>query len=221
MATIVTDSWELDIPDEVTDLDAFRRWAHSDHFPEAGHIGWLAGTVWADMGQEQLFTHNLVKTQIAAVLTRLVDDGNLGVLFGDGVLLSNFVADISGNPDATFLAAATLASDRVRLIEGAEAGYVEIQGSPDMVLEVVSRSSTRKDQVLLRRAYWDAGVREYWLADARSEVPTLDILRHGSRGYTAVRPQDGWVRSAVFGRSFRLTQAAGVGGYPKYKLDVR
>lgn len=221
MATIVTDSWELDIPDGVTDLEAFRRWAHSDDFPEAGRIWWLAGKVWADMGQEQLFTHNRVKTQIAAVLTRLVDDGNLGVLFGDGVLLSNFDADISGNPDATFLSSATLASDRVRLIEGAEAGYVEIQGSPDMVLEVVSRSSTRKDQVLLRRAYWDAGVREYWLVDARPEVPTLDVLRHTARGYTAVRPQDGWVRSAVFGRSFRLTQAAGVGGYPKYKLDVR
>jgi Uma2 family endonuclease len=221
MATIVTDSWELDIPADVCDLDSFRRWAHSDDFPERGRIWWLVGKVWADMGQEQLFTHNLVKTQIAAVLTRLVDEGGLGVLFGDGVLLSNFDADISGNPDATFLSTATLASDRVRLIEGAEAGYVEIQGSPDMVLEVVSRSSTRKDQVHLRRAYWEAGVREYWLADARTESPTLDILRHGARGYTAVRAQDGWVRSVVFGKAFRLTQSAGVGGYPKYRLEVR
>lgn len=221
MATIVTDAWELDIPDDVTDLEAFRRWAHSAAFPDRGRIWWLAGRVWADMGQEQLFTHNLVKTQIAAVLTRLVDDDNLGVLFGDGVLLSNFEADISGNPDATFLSAATLASDRVRLIEGAEAGYVEIQGSPDMVLEVVSRSSTRKDQVHLRRAYWVAGVREYWLADARTDPPRLDVLRHGPRGFTATRPQGGWVRSAVFGRSFRLTRGADVGGYPRYRLDVR
>ena len=221
MATIVTDAWEIDIPADVLDLDAFRRWAHSDQFPEHGRIWWLAGKVWADMGQEQLFTHNLVKTQIAAVLTRLVDENNLGVLFGDGVLLSNFTADISGNPDAMFLSAATLASDRVRLIEGAEAGYVEIQGSPDMVLEVVSRSSTCKDQVLLRRAYWEAGVREYWLADARSDRPALDILRHGARGYTAVRPQDGWIRSPVFAKVFRLTQSAGVGGYPKYRLEVR
>jgi Uma2 family endonuclease len=221
MATIVTDAWEIDIPPDVLDLDSFRRWAHSDRFPEHGRIWWLAGKVWADMGQEQLFTHNLVKTQIAAVLTRLVDEGNLGVLFGDGILLSNFQADISGTPDALFLSAATQASDRVRLIEGAETGYVEIQGSPDMVLEVVSRSSTRKDQVILRKAYWEAGVREYWLADARGTVPRLEILRQGARGYTAVRPQDGWIRSAVFSKSFRLTQSAGVGGHPKYRLELR
>jgi Uma2 family endonuclease len=220
MATIVTDAWEIDIPPDVIDLDSFRRWAHSDQFPEHGRIWWLAGKVWADMGQEQLFTHNLVKTQIAAVLTRLVDESNLGILFGDGILLSNFEADISGTPVALFLSTATLATDRVRLIEGAESGYVEIQGSPDMVLEVVSRSSTRKDQVILRKAYWEAGVREYWLAHARGTVPKLEILRHGSRGYTAVRPQDGWIRSTVFDNSFRLTQSSGVGGHPKYRLEV-
>jgi Uma2 family endonuclease len=221
MATIVTDAWELDIPTDVQDLEAFRRWTHSDGFPEHGRIWWLDGTVWADIGQEQLFTHNLVKTQIAAVLTAIVDGENLGVLFGDGVLLSNFTADISGNPDATFLSATTLASNRVRLIDGAETGYVEIQGSPDLVLEVVSRSSTRKDQVLLRRAYWEAGVREYWLADARGARPTLEILRYGSRGYITTKPVDGWIRSPVFGRSFRLTQTPGVGGYPRYRLEVR
>ncbi|HEX3147309.1 MAG TPA: Uma2 family endonuclease [Gemmataceae bacterium] len=221
MATIVTDVWELDIPAEVQDLEAFRHWAHSDGFPEHGRIWWLDGKVWADMGQEQLFTHNLLKTQIAAVLTAIVDGENLGLLFGNGVLLSNFTADISGNPDATFLSAATLASDRVRLIEGAETGFVEIQGSPDMVLEVVSRSSKQKDQVLLRRAYWEAGIREYWLADARGTRPTLEILRCGSRGYIVTKPVDGWIRSPAFGRSFQLTQSRGVGGYPRYRLNVR
>lgn len=221
MATVVTDAWELDIPDEVTDLETFRHWTHSDEFPQQGRIWWLKGKVWADMAKEQLFTHNLVKTQIASVLTHLVEEEELGVLFGDGVLLSNFDADISGNPDATFLSAATLSSDRVRLIEGAEVGYVEIQGSPDMVLEVVSRSSTRKDQVTLRRAYWEAGVREYWLVDARGDQPRLEILRHGRRGYTVVRPQGDWIRSQVFGHEFSLTQAAGAGGFPRFKLGVR
>src|SRR5262249_18465023 len=121
---------------------------------------------------------------------------------------------------ALFLSTATLASDRVRLIEGAETGYVEIQGSPDMVLEVVSRSSTRKDQVTLRRSYWEASVREYWLVDARSEPPRLEILRRGSRGYPSVRPQGDWVRSVVFEKTFRLSQKSGVGGFPRYRLEV-
>ena len=35
-------------------------------------------------------------------------------------------------------------------------GYLELEGVPDMVLEVVSRSSVRKDTVLMRQAYWRA-----------------------------------------------------------------
>ena len=51
MATIVTDAWEIDIPADVQDLDAFRRWAHSDQFPEHGRIWWLAEKVWADINR--------------------------------------------------------------------------------------------------------------------------------------------------------------------------
>jgi hypothetical protein len=44
------------------------------------------------------------------------------------------------------------------LIEGKEEGHVELEGSLDMVLEVVSASSVHKDTVVLRRAYWQAGM---------------------------------------------------------------
>jgi Uma2 family endonuclease len=91
----------------------------------------------------------------------------------------------------------------------------------DMVLEVVSDSSVQKDYDLLRRAYWEADIREYWLVDARKEPARFDILRHGSRGYVAVRKQDGWVKSTVFGKSFRLTQRRNDLGQPEFSLAVR
>jgi Uma2 family endonuclease len=75
-----------------------------------------------------------------------------------------------------------------------------------MVLEVLSRSSVRKDRVILRQAYWEAEVREYWLVDARDAPVQFDVLRHTAKGYTASRKADGWIKSAVFGKSFRLTQ---------------
>src|SRR5438105_4589106 len=81
----------------------------------------------------------------------------------------------------------TLRSYRVRLIEGADGGYVELQGTPEMVLEVISRSSEKKDTVVLMKAYWEAGIPEYWLVDARKEPLKFDILRHTSRGYVAAR----------------------------------
>lgn len=111
--------------------------------------------------------------------------------------------------------------DRVRLIEERTEGFVELEGSPDMALEVVSRSSVHKDTVILRKAYWEAGIREYWLVDAGSEPVQFEILRHSARGYVATRKHEGWIKSQVFGKSFRLIQDAAPKGNPDFTLQVR
>jgi hypothetical protein len=49
MNTIVLYDDSVDIPNGIGDLAAFRRWAHSDEFPEAGRICFLDGRVWVDM----------------------------------------------------------------------------------------------------------------------------------------------------------------------------
>jgi Uma2 family endonuclease len=90
-----------------------------------------------------------------------------------------------------------------------------------MVLEVVSESSVQKDYEQLREAYWEAGIQEYWLVDARKEPLKFDILRHAPGGYVATRRQKGWVRSAVFGKSFQLSQATNDLGHPEFTLAVR
>jgi Uma2 family endonuclease len=109
----------------------------------------------------------------------------------------------------------------VRLIEGRDEGFVELEGSPDMVLEVISRSSVRKDTEVLRKSYWEAGVREYWLADARPEPLQFDVLRHTPKGYRAAAKKEGWVKSTVFGKSFRLTRRLNALGHPEYTLEAR
>ncbi len=139
----------------------------------------------------------------------------------DGLFLCNVHADIAGNPDGTFVMNKALESGDVRLIEGKRGGILELEGSPDMVLEVVSKSSVHKDTVLMRQAYWEAGIREYWLADARQEPLRFDILRYTARGYVATRKQEGWMKSAVFGKSFRLIQRVNQFGHPEYTLEVR
>jgi Uma2 family endonuclease len=98
---------------------------------------------------------------------------------------------------------------------------VELDGAPDLVIEVVSPGTVRKDTVRLREAYWEAGIAEYWLIDARKEPLKFDILRHTSKGYVATRKQGGWVKSAVLGHSFQLTQSADQLGRPEYTLAVR
>jgi Uma2 family endonuclease len=221
MATVLFDESEkLTIPTWVADLASFRQWAETDDFPEEGRICWLDGEVWADMSKEQIFSHVLLKSEIAAVLGRLVKAEKMGLFLGDGAMLVNVDVDFACVPDAVFVAAAGF-RDRVRLIEGKDGGYVELEGSPDMVLEVVSTSSVHKDTVTLRRAYFEAGIREYWLADARKETLSFEILRHTARGYAATPKRGGWIKSAVFGKAFRLTQSAGPLGHPEYTLEFK
>jgi Uma2 family endonuclease len=220
MVTIVIESDEVNIPEWVTDLDSFRRWADSGDFPDTGRICYLNGEVWVDMSKEQIFTHIDVKSEIVAVLRPLVKTERMGVLLGDGVFLSNVDVNFAVVPDAVFVSNAAR-QDRVRLLEGRKRGYVEMEGSPDMVLEVVSDSSVQKDTQQLRLYYWEAGIREYWLIDARKEPLVFDILRHTPKGYRVSPKKDGWIKSNAFGKSFRLTQGTNESGDPEYTLEVR
>jgi Uma2 family endonuclease len=222
MITVINESnCVVSIPTWVVDLESFRRWADADDFPEDGRAWYLKGEVWIDMSKEQFFTHLAVKREFFYVLTGLVKAGDLGLFLPDGLLLSNATADISGKPDATFVAAESIQAKRVQLVEGWDGGFVEMEGSPDMVLEVVSTSSVNKDTVVLRKGYWEAGIREYWLVDARQEPIRFDIFRRTAKGYAASPKRDGWLKSAVFGKSFQLSQRVNALGHPEYTLAVR
>jgi hypothetical protein len=219
--TCISEPVEVNLPDWVVDLESFRRWAVTGDLPDHCRVWYLQGRVWMDMSMEQVFTHVLVKTEFTIVLGGLVKVGGLGIYLTDGLQFSNVAADISGIPDGVFVSNASRTQKKVSFIEGTEAGHVELEGSPDMVLEVVSRGSVQKDTVFLRRAYWEAGIREYWLVDVRKEPLSFDILRHTARGYVATRAQSGWLKSRVFGKSFRLSGGADAFGDPSFTLAVR
>jgi Uma2 family endonuclease len=221
MCAVVIQERDVCIPEWVVDLESFSRWVGSEEFPEEGRICYLRGEVWVDMSWQQIFTHVAVKTEYTVVVGGLVKAQRLGNYFGDGARLRNPQADISVVPDGTFVSTKSLRTGRVRLIAGAVEGFIELEGSPDMALEVVSDSSVRKDTVRLRQLYWEAGVREYWLVDARGDSVMFDIQRHTPKGYAATRKQAGWVKSAVFGKTFRLTRQVDELGHPSFTLAVR
>jgi Uma2 family endonuclease len=221
MSTIFMDGGCLHIPAWVEDLAAFRRWFHSEEFPETGRICYLNGEVWIDMSKEQFFSHNQIKSEYNIVLGSLAKVGRLGRYIADGMLLTHEEANLSSQPDGAFVSFDSLTTGRIRLVEGAEEGYVELEGTPDMVLEVVSTSSVEKDNVTLFDLYWRAGIQEYWLVDARGERLVFDIWRHTPKGYVPTRKQGGWIRSTVFGKSFRLTRQMDERGDPEYTLEVR
>jgi Uma2 family endonuclease len=221
MSTVNFQDDTISIPSWVSDWSTFRRWLRSDDFPQQGRIYYLAEKICIDMSKEQLFSHNQVKQEYNLVLGGLAKSEKAGRYFPDGALLSNAEIEFTVQPDGTFVSHEALDTGRIRLVEATKDGYLELEGSPDMVLEVVSNSSVQKDTVVLRDLYWQADIGEYWLVDARGERLSFEILRHTAKGYVPVRRQNGWVKSSVFGKSFRLTRRFDVQNNPEYTLSVR
>jgi Uma2 family endonuclease len=157
------------------------------------------------------------------VLGNLVVDLDLGKLCHDGLWITNDAADLSNEPDGTFVSWESLTSGRVQLIEtGDDPDGIELRGSPDWVLEVVSNSSERKDTIELFTGYHAAGVREYWLIDARGDEIEFKILIWQPAGFAAAEPDAwGWIASQLFGRSYRLERTRDRLGGWKYALLSR
>ncbi len=209
MATCVALDEEFEVR-FVASLDEFRVWAHGDDFPERARIDYIAGRIEVDMTPEDYYSHGGVKVEVIGVLRNLVKSNDLGDLRADRTRISSPEADLSAEPDVVFLSYQTLDSGRARLVPkatGEPDRFVEIEGSADMVVEIVSDRSEKKDTVRLPAAYWHAGVTEYWLIDARAEELVFRIQRRGSSGYEPV-PADaeGFQWSGVFQRAFRLNR---------------
>lgn len=220
LTVITRDDATIHVPDGVLrSLDRFRAWAGSPDVPEKARTDFYKGRVWVDLTKQQIFTHVSLKGDIGCVLDRMGDD--LGRYWTSGVLVTNPAAGLSGNPDGVFVSHDALASGRMRLVPAPGGGFNELEGTADMVLEVVNDRFVQRDKEVLREAYWEAGIPEYWLVDVRGEEVEFDLLQHGPKGYKAARKVGGWAKSAVFGKSFRLTRENDPNGHPEFTLEVK
>jgi len=229
MATFTTEGelrdWfgSVTMPAAAATLDGFRAWACSGDFPDKGRISYINDEILLEMSPEELETNVKVKTVIAAVLHQLVDSAGLGTIFGDGTLVSNVVANLATEPDCTFVSYDNFKSGRTRVEARKDrpGQFMEIVGSPDWVLEVVSRSSVRKDTRLLKAAYHAAGVGEYWLINAMGDEIDFQILHHEPNGFAAAAEEQGWRESRAFGRQFQLKRERDPVGMWRYTLLVQ
>jgi|SRR6476661_6657807 len=200
----------LRIPEEALSFQGFQGWAESEKFPETGRIDYVAGDVEVDMSPEDLHTHGIVKGAIYAALHSLVA-GRLGEIFVDKARVTSRFVELSVEPDVVVVFWESLKSGQVRYVPAASHKpdrFSEMEGSPDVVVEVVSDSSEAKDLKRLPPLYEQAGIPELWLVDARQSNVRFKIQSLQGGRYVPMEPDaEGWIASPRLGLSFRLVRS--------------
>jgi Uma2 family endonuclease len=203
-------------------LDEFRQWTYSDEFPETGKIAYIGKEIFIDMSPERIDCHGAVKVEVGATIYGLVRKKKRGRVFLDRTRIVHAEAQVSNEPDAFFASWATLRKGVLRRVRTADGDdFIEFEGAPDWILEIVSPSSVTKDKKKLRLRYHRAGIPEYWLIDARGAEVEFQILIHGEDGYEAAEREGDWQKSHVFGKKFRLRRIKDELGDVDYRLDVK
>ncbi len=208
----------VNVPYGLKDLESFRAWTRSDAYPERGDFCWINGLLWVDLSMEELYTHNQVKTEYTAVLGTLSKRLKKGLVCADRMRVSHPGANLSCEPDLMYVSFESLDAGLIREIESEE-GIIEFEGAPDMVLEILSKSSESKDLKWLPESYYAAGVKEYWLVDARGDKCEFEIFKRGSKGFVPTPHRKGMVRSKVFNASFKLERSTDRRGKPVFALS--
>jgi len=114
--------------------------------------------------------HQQISGNLEFVLRDFVKKNNLGFIYDaplDVVLSKENVVQ----PDIFFIS-----KDRSKII-----AKENIQGAPDLIIEILSKNTAARDRTLKRTLYARYGVKEYWLVDP--ETKTIEVLRLGEKGY--------------------------------------
>jgi Uma2 family endonuclease len=140
--------------------EAFLEWADEDT-----HAEWVNGEVIVFMPPKNIHQTTLVFLhELLSLFARLFDLGKVGFAPFEVKLKP---AGSAREPDLFFIAKENLG----RLTEE------RLVGPADLIVEIVSDDSVRRDRYDKFREYRDAGVREYWIVDPRPAKQRADFFR--------------------------------------------
>jgi Uma2 family endonuclease len=114
--------------------------------------------------------HQRTSANLTVALASFVKSRGLGLVLAapSDVILSD---ENVVQPDLLFVSAA----------HAAIVTEDNIRGAPDLVVEIVSETTRKKDEVTKRELYERFGVQEYWVADP--ELETVKVFRRAQQGY--------------------------------------
>jgi Uma2 family endonuclease len=126
------------------------------------------------------FCHQYIAANIEAFLRNYVEKQNSGLVL-DAPFDVVPTDDVVLQPDVLYLS-----RERFSLLtENC------LKGMPDLVVEVLSPSSSRRDRLQKSRLYFRHGVKEYWVVDPAAE--TVEVFSKGEKSWLlagAYGPED-------------------------------
>lgn len=112
--------------------------------------------------------HQRNQMKLGSRMSFFVEEKDLGEMYSDfDVVLSN---TDTVRPDLIFIA-----KDRLHIITADN-----VQGAPDLVVEIRSESTARYDWTVKRELYARHGVKEYWLVDPEAATVAVLLLDGGA-----------------------------------------
>ncbi len=121
--------------------------------------------------------HQRIALNLSSIIATYLRHQPLGELYTApfDVLLSDL--DVV-QPDLLFVCTA-----RAAILTAAH-----VRGTPDLVVEILSETTRRTDEIIKRKLYERFGVQEYWIIDP--ELETIKIYRMIAQGYHRVAELD-------------------------------
>ena len=146
------------------------RFTHSDYLllPEDKRYEILDGDLYVVAAPNT--KHQRVSRRLEVALIQHVEDRGLGEILHapyDVILSEENVVQ----PDILFVR-----NERAGII-----GEMNLQGAPDIVIEILSPGTRRKDLEVKKKIYAGFGVPEYWIVDP--DAATVEVLVWSELGY--------------------------------------
>lgn len=88
--------------------------------------------------------------------------------------------------------------DLVIVCDKNKIGEKQIIGSPDLVVEVLSPSTAKKDRMVKYNRYQRAGIKEYWIVDPVHETIEVYILDSGAYKHERTYFKDDVLKVSIF-----------------------
>ncbi len=158
--------------------------------PEDAHLP-EGATIVFDM--PTTIQHQRIQSRLMVALSNFVNQYHLGEVFGTPTDLK--LGKNTAQPDIIFLSKE----------HASRAKTLEINGYADLVVEILSKSSVKRDRQTKFRLYQDAKIPSYWIVSP--EAQQLELYRLTKEGYDmiAVYSKDETLRyDLAHGKTFEL-----------------